>query len=417
MKKQLFILALLLTGCASYSDKQNSTITRIQLLDRNGFSETISSEERLAPLQKINFLSSQPYQKILRVFSKPGSGTSSSKITTYHSNGQIWQYLEIQNGRAHGKFQEWYPNGILKIEATVIEGTPDINEAAQLTWVFEGKNFAYSDNGIMLAQMNYEKGSLEGVSYLYYTSGEIKTILPYYKNELEGTLTSYNLEGETIETTSYKNGIKEGEALTYWNADNLCSQEHFSQGLLQEASYFQKNGELFSTIQNGKGKQALFKNDFLEALIEYQEGRPEGRVEIFSKEGKLHSLHHIKEFKKYGEEIEYFADGKIPKLSIEWEGDLIEGNVKTWYSNGILESQKEIHKNKRNGLSFAWYKTGDLMLMEEYEEDTLVKGSYFKKREKTPVSKIENGNGVATLFDGEGYLLKKISYQKGEPQL
>ena len=56
------------------------------------------------------------------------------------------------------------------------------------------------------------------------------------------------------------------------------------------------------------------------------------------------------------------------------------------------------------------------MLMEEYENDQLVKGSYFNKDGKKPVSKIENGKGLATLFDKDGRPIKKIVYEKGSPQ-
>jgi hypothetical protein len=45
-----------------------------------------------------------------------------------------------------------------------------------------------------------------------------------------------------------------------------------------------------------------------------------------------------------------------------------------------------------------------------------VKGSYYKKWVKTPVSKVENGSGIATLFDRDGKGIKKVTYDKGLPQ-
>ena len=55
------------------------------------------------------------------------------------------------------------------------------------------------------------------------------------------------------------------------------------------------------------------------------------------------------------------------------------------------------------------------MLMEEYDQDKLILGSYYKKGDKLPVSKVENGKGTATLFSSEGAFLKKVSYEKGQP--
>jgi hypothetical protein len=57
------------------------------------------------------------------------------------------------------------------------------------------------------------------------------------------------------------------------------------------------------------------------------------------------------------------------------------------------------------------------MLMEEYDNDILVKGSYLKKGDKQPVSKVENGKGIATIYDSRGHFQKKITYEKGIPHL
>ena len=57
------------------------------------------------------------------------------------------------------------------------------------------------------------------------------------------------------------------------------------------------------------------------------------------------------------------------------------------------------------------------MLMEEYQRGRLWKGSYFKKGDKQPISRIEEGRGIATLHHGEGHFLRKTSYEKGMPIL
>ena len=54
------------------------------------------------------------------------------------------------------------------------------------------------------------------------------------------------------------------------------------------------------------------------------------------------------------------------------------------------------------------------MMLEEYEEDRLVKGHYYKKHHKDPISSIFNGTGVATLYDAEGIFLRKVIYSKGK---
>jgi hypothetical protein len=54
------------------------------------------------------------------------------------------------------------------------------------------------------------------------------------------------------------------------------------------------------------------------------------------------------------------------------------------------------------------------MLIEEYENDVLQKGSYFKKGETRAVSTVESGEGTATFFCKDGRFLKRALYHKGQ---
>ena len=186
--KRILALVLLLAACGHTKTDSSDTLTSIQLLDRNGFSETISLQERLAVYKKTDFMTPQPYQKIVRVYGKANEGKTFSKITTYHANGHLWKYLEIVSGRAHGNYREWYPNGQLKISAYVIEGTPDVSEMGQMSWLFDKTSEVFDEQGNKIASIPYSKGLLHGTSYYYFPTGELMKEIPYAKNEIDGTL-------------------------------------------------------------------------------------------------------------------------------------------------------------------------------------------------------------------------------------
>lgn len=414
MKKALIIFFVLLAGCASDSARKESPdIVSMQIVDRNGFSETISVKDRLAKYDKTDFLASQPYQKVVRVFR--AGGKISSIVTSYHTNGLPWQYLEIENGRACGAYREWHFNGKIKIEASIIEGTPDISELAQVSWVFDKNSRVWDEDGKKVAEIPYEKGMLQGPARYFFPNGQLSKEIPYRKDKIEGMLTIFSDSGSILEKTVYHEGLKDGEASGYWPGGELRLHEHYEKGLLLEGSYYQKDGQPICSVKQGEGKQAIFQDGMVSSLVEIKNGIQEGEVQSFRKDGTLASRFFIKDGKKSGDEYEYFPSSK-PKLCIHWNDDVIQGVVKTWYENGVMESQREMHGNKKHGLAFAWFKEGDLMLMEEYENDHLVKGSYYKKWEKKPISKVENGKGTATLYDSDGHFLKKITYDKGLPQ-
>ncbi len=420
MKNVLILAALiLLYGCSSRTKDQSVSIVSMQLIDRNGFTETISNKERLSTYQTTDFLTPQPYQKVLRVYGRNPAGQSTSKITSYHENGLLCQYLEVVDGRAHGLYREWHANGQLKIEAVLIEGVADIHDLAQATWVFHGKSKVWNDQGLLIGEFTYEKGLLHSPALYYFPNGKLQKIIPYEQGEIHGLYQVFNQEEQVTEEIPYVKGNKHGEAKSYWNPNQLLSIENYSHGLLRSGTYYDISGAKAAEIKQGQGKAAQFKDHVLQALISYNEGVPDGEVQWLYPSGEVHISYVIKEGKKNGEEWEYYPPKKDqpmhPKLCLHWHDDRIEGQVKTWYPEGQIESQREVSGNKKQGVSFAWYKNGDLMLVEEYENDLLIKGTYYKKGDKKAISKIESGKGIASLYTQEGIFLKKVAYEKGKP--
>jgi antitoxin component YwqK of YwqJK toxin-antitoxin module len=420
MKKILSLLFLiLLCGCLSKTTDQSNSIVSMQIIDRNGFTETISNKDRLTSYQTMDFTHPQPYQKVLRVYGRDLAGKSHSRITSYHDNGQLWQYLEVTDGRANGLYQEWFSNGHLKIEAHVVEGVADIHDLAQATWVFEGECKVWDEQSRLIGEFFYEKGLLHTPARYYFPNGILQKLIPYVQGEIHGVVQIFDHQGKIIEETPYVNGERHGEAYAYWVPGQLLSQEVFDHGRLLKAIYYDPAGNPVAEIKEGNGKVAQFKEGTLHMLVSYIGGFPEGEIQVFYPNGSLHVSYVMKEGKKNGEEWEYYLSepGKtlIPKLCLHWHEDQIKGQVKTWYPNGQIESQREVNGNKKQGVCFAWYKNGDLMLVEEYENDLLIKGTYYKKGDKKAVSRIDSGKGLATLYTNEGLFLKKVSYEKGKP--
>lgn len=414
-----FFLCLLASSCSVIP--QETSLVSILIEDRNGLSETISEPNRLKALEKDDFLTNKPYKKVFRVYKTEGKNFS--KITTYHPNGSIFQYLEAQEMRALGVFREWFPNGQLKIEAKVIGGPADLTSLSQQSWLFDGICKVYDDAGHLIAEISYEKGEISGTSLYYYASGKIKRCCPYSQSKLHGEALDYWENGALYAKTHYQNGVKEGLSLGFWDDEGPCWIEEYQAGALHRGVYYSRDGEECSDIFDGFGFQTVFDQETVQKLVEYKQGQPEGLVRSFTPLGALHVSYHLKQGKKHGEEIEYYLPHElpslhrepIPKLSLNWDNDLIQGLEKTWYPSGTLQSQSEWVRNQKIGSSCAWYKDGSIMLIEEYQEGQLLEGKYFRRGQKEPISTIKNGNGTATLYDAEGLFLRKVAYFKGKP--
>lgn len=392
-------------------------LTSINIIDRNGFSETISSVDRLKQYASTDFLKSQPYQKVLRVYGRDYAGNVRAYITSYYPNGQTKQYLEVVNNRAFGTYQEWHETGAPRLKANITGGEGDIDTAAEKSWLFDGLTEAWDENGNISAQIPYTNGELNGVSLYYHSNGKLWKQVPCCKGNIEGLMQTWLPDGTLFQSTEYKDGYKNGVSKRYWGMDKIASEETFSQGLLIAANYFDICGKLLSEIREGCGFRVLFGKETMSEMQEFRQGIQEGTIKIYDELGRLASSHQIKDGIRNGEEIEYYIGTLNPKLSINWVDNKIQGLVKTWYPNGVPESRREMNDNSKNGFLTAWYIDGSLMLVEEYAMDKLVKGEYFVKGERIPISTISLGQGVAILHDSNGNLLKKISYTNGKPEL
>jgi antitoxin component YwqK of YwqJK toxin-antitoxin module len=419
LNKLLFPLLFFLCAC-SYGHKDDASLHCVHLVDSNGIAQTVSSNHQLDRLSQVDFSQKQPYQRVLRVYDQ--GGTKKCILTTYHPNGYLWQYLEGEDFAANGIYHEFFPNGQKKIEAFVIAGPCDISPTSIKQWQFHGIAHVWNEQGIQLAEISYYKGQLHGPSIYYHLNGKIEKTLHYDYDALSGETTCFYPDGSMRMKQQFVSGKPHGHSLGYFKGEAPSFIEEYNNGLLETGIYYNKNGTIISQIANGFGQKAFYEGGSLFCLCEYQNGIQQGKVDTFYKNGDLASTYCIKDHKKHGEEITYYSISETksktpkPKLSIQWVDDQVQGIVKTWYQSGTLESQREMLQNCKNGHLISWYQDGSILCMEEYENDKLVSGSYFKKGDSQPVSKVHNGSGLATIYDGKtGGFLRKVTYANGIP--
>lgn len=401
--KQILPL-LLLMGCAGVS------LTSVSLIDQHGFNETITNRDRLSSLEKVDFRAPQPYRKALRIYSRGDDGNARSVVTSYHPNGQLHQSLELLNGRAFGCYEEYFLNSQRKLLAQVVAGNADLDPDALRSFVFDGESQAWDENGNLIASICYNKGELDGVSHYFYPSGKLEGRVPFLRGKQEGNEEHFFEDGTVRSQIPFKSGLRDGTARSFWPDRSLASQEQYREGLLICGDYFDVEGSEIACVRDGFGWCA----ESSMVLREYRGGIPEGQIKEYSDRGELIHSYGMVDGLKEGEEIEYYSPD-VSKLSVSWHKGEIEGEVKSWYPDGQMESHREMVHNKKECASTAWYADGSLMMIEEYCDDKLVRGEYFSKGSCRPISRVNGGRGTATLFDADGRLLRKVNYADGAP--
>ncbi len=234
---------------------------------------------------------------------------------------------------------------------------------------------------------------------------------------MEGHFKTYYDDGKLLQSTHYSEGKKSGKSYRYWNNEKPASEECYSEDLLIEGRYWNINGKLISEVIDGNGIKTLFGKDSVSELQEIKNGIIEGEIQSFDGNGVLIRSWNIMNGLKHGDEVVYFPNRSCEEplkkqLVMQWSQGKIQGVTKSWYNNGIQESQREMSGNKKNGILTGWYTDGSLMLMEEYDQDKIIRGEYYKKGDRIPVSEIKEGTGTATIFDSEGHFKYRINYVK-----
>lgn len=406
---------LMLPGCRKTGSDEEKLVS-VQLVDRAGTQELISHTQRIQTISKVDFLSPQPYKKVVRIYRKKSDDKARGIITSYHPNGEVWQYLETYNGRSHGDYKEWYENGRLRMEASIAEGLGDLAPDAMVSWVFDKASIVYDEEGHKLAEFHYAKGALTEVAKHYHPNGNVAKEVPYENGQKEGIVKYYTIDGALAGETSYVDGKKEGRSYAIGSLAQPKREETYAKGRLVEGRYYDIQGSECYGVIDGKGMKPEFDEGYLSKTYEYQWGVIEGVITTYRKDGTIAEEVTVKDGQKNGEEWNYYEGaGKVPMAYLQWKNDEVTGKVRTYYREGLLESEKEMKENQKHGASFAWYPEGSIMYMETYDNGKLVEGKYFQIGNNFPVSAVIDGDGVATLFDHEGTLAKKVEYRKGRP--
>lgn len=412
----LTLLMVSLWGCRHGVEESPMQLTTAVLQDRNGFSETISQRDRLERLQDQDFRNPQSYQKVIRVFARGEDGAIPSILTTYHPNGQLHHWLEVSNGRALGRYEQRFPDGKIRMEARLVGGAADLTEAAMTTWQFDGESRVYFASGSLQAVIPYKQGALDGIERHFHPNGQLALERHIANGRAEGLEEHWAECGRRLLSAEYHGGQRHG-ALYRWNAAGvLLDEESWSAGRLLEGMYHDCGP--FDTasvgVIFGRG-WAVERGQRGYRLVEIQDGLPRGAVRSMTDLGQLD-----REWEQIGEEkhgVERVYDPKTAQIKLEmnWVEGALSGPCKSFYSNGSPESCWDMLDNQRHGKMVAWYRNGSVMLIEDYDRGKLVKGEYFGLGQSLPVSRVSRGNGIATLHQGDGRLIRAISIQDGEP--
>lgn len=204
------------------------------------------------------------------------------------------QNLTDEAGKKQGPWVRKYPNGKMMYEGTFKDDMP--------VGIFK----RYTEEGILLSELNYTSGKDEASAVFYYGDGikaaEGKYVSRnkeglwkfwssnqphyliceeyYHNNTRHGLSLKYYPDSTLAEKVAWDTGNRSGEWLQYYQDGSVCLRAEFLEGKLEGPfSYYHPNGKLQYEGRYSKdhrvGDWMIFNEDgSLKQIIAYKDGVP-----------------------------------------------------------------------------------------------------------------------------------------------
>ncbi len=312
------------------------------------------------------------------------NGKQEGEETYYFSNGQRSSHSWYQNNQLEGEKTEYFwvgiPNAITHYHAGKEDGvkitfyangdtsmvqnySAGVLDGDTKTWTRQrtlevadhykagerdGLYQKYYPNGQLEQQGSYIAGKQEGEWKSWYANGQLKTVGIFVKDNGEGEFREYYESGVLNETYTLKNGKMSGDATYYDEDTKRFSVFHYSNGNLQKAQYFDKQGKLIGeSDHDGKAIN----------LVEYL---PDGSKRIQTSYNDKDNID--------GVQTSYYQSGKIMQTTAYKNGDEDGANT-SYFPNGNKKSETWYAGGKMDGYHRIWFNHGQIQEEGWYKED------------------------------------------------
>lgn len=197
-------------------------------------------------------------------------------------------------------------------------------------------NGKLSSEGIMVNEKP------DGYWKSYYENGTLKSEGNRIDFQLDGPWKFYNSKGELRLVTNYRNGLKEGNRITYTEEERI--EEYFEEDVKQGTAFYYD------------------ADNYLVKTIPYENGREQGFARFFNRDSVVITL------------MEYRKGVAVSREFINRydQQNLPHGLWKTFYPDGLVREELSYKHGKLDGYCKKYDRDGNLETILKYSEGELV---------------------------------------------
>ena len=286
--------------------------------------------------------------------------------TKYYDGTRRQEYREDSQGRRHGPYTEWYPEGPLRVQCT------------------------------------YVHGNLHGELTTLYPNGKPESKIDYVNGKLEGHMKEWHPNGTPSEETTFKDGLREGASTRWDSQSTMMSHGHYRAG--------KREGLHTECHPNGKVASAF----------NYTDGQLDGEYRTMGEDGVVLTHGTCKGGVELGIQRRWHPNGKKKQESYYGTKGL-EGSSTEWYDDGVsVRRQIPYRDGAPEGEAVGWHRDGKKEYVAPYQngqlegrvvvwspEGTVTKEAHYKEGRVTKVVTCLDDQGRETVLpDGEIHVWK-----------
>lgn len=203
---------------------------------------------------------------------------------------------------------------------------------------------------------------------------------------------------------------------SYFDKGGKKAETHYKDGTRSDTSEGIKHGI----------EKVYYQEGMLAYVVNYIDGKRDGKLTWYDKEGKLLAMMNYKMGKLEGEEKTYFSNGQI-KHTVTYVNDQKEGLQKEYFSNGTLAMETPYVHNKKQGIQKEYNNDGKLYSQVKYvnnykegnqewydKDGKVIRTQYFKMDRPINLMK-ELKNDYIKEKEEQDIIIKGLNFSPNRP--
>ena len=309
----------------------------------------------------------------------------------WRPNGKLHEQCHYQNGLLHGEYFRYDESGNLQVHTHCHKGYESLS-----AWEASLTDSSVSPFKSVLDWGEQEPPKLLAEFYMDYNSAlnhrdldltdlASQRIDPHVhesvirSRKLTGVQERYYPNGQISLRKFYKEGLAEGEVVSWYRDGRLTSRGSYKRGKLECVCVsWHPNGQLEERATYKRGKldglcERWHDNGQLKARSTYKAGKLDGLEERWYEKGQLSSRRSYVNGNRDGLSETWYPNGR-QQTRWNYKDGKLDGLCELWDSGGSLLTQTHYKDNKKNGLHLDYNpESGEMYHWILFENDLSVK--------------------------------------------